>query len=85
MYELNMSKGSNIRIDEEDLKKIRENISANLIQVKQAIINPSFLISIVPIEEKEVITKPIFEIKDGIARQVSIETTKRLQNKLSTT
>lgn len=58
IYKLNLSKGESIRIDEEDLEVIKKNIKASLIQVKQGIFNPSFMISIVPQpDEKEFVEK----------------------------
>ncbi len=55
IYDLLLSKGQSIKIDEEDLQKIRTNISSNLIQVKQGIFNPSFMVMIVPTKEPDVI------------------------------
>lgn len=73
IYELIMSKGEKIKIDEEDLQKVKENISANLIRVKQGIINPSFMVMIVPTNESDVITKPKYEIEGGTAKIVGEE------------
>lgn len=68
-----MSKGPSIRIDDDDLEKIRKNIGESLIQIKQAIINPSFMISITPTNEKSVITRTKAEIRDGKSYAVSEE------------
>lgn len=78
-----MSKGQNIKIDEQDLKKIKENMSENFIVVKQAIINPSFIVSITPTEEKEFATKPKVEIDNGIAKIVGQEKIATLADKMS--
>lgn len=61
IYEVNMSKGLKLKIDEEDYNKIVKNISANLIQVKLGTINPSFIISIIPIEEDDTYQKKIYK------------------------
>ncbi len=61
IYEIIMSKGEKIRIDEDDLKKVKNNLSASLIQVKQGIINPSFMVMIVPTNEPDKVLKPIYE------------------------
>lgn len=53
IYEVHLSKGNKVKIDEDDLNKIKENLSSNFIQVKMGIINPSFIISIIPIEETD--------------------------------
>ena len=57
IYIVNLSKGDQIKIDEEDLQNITRNIKAPLIRVKQGIINPSFMISIIPTDEKDVKTQ----------------------------
>lgn len=75
IYKVNMSKGSFIHIDDEDLEKIKVNIKAPLVQVKQGIINPSFMISIVPdpeIEEVKVYTKAIHQ-DNGTVRLEEVE------------
>ena len=56
-----MSKGPSIRIDEDDLVKIKANIGESLIAVKQGIINPSFMISIIPTNEPDTKIKQIIE------------------------
>ena len=68
IYEIIMSKGQTIKIDEEDLQKIQENIKAPLVKVKQGIINPSFMVSIIPTNEADTKIKNIIEVKDGRAR-----------------
>lgn len=78
-----MSKSSPIRIDEEDLVKIRQNLSANLIQVKQGIINPSFMVMIVPTKEPDVFLKPIIKEEDGVAKIVGQEEIKKLSDLMS--
>lgn len=84
IYMINMSKGKDIKIDEEDLQKLKDNIKAPLIQLKQGIINPSFMISIVPTEEKDVIQKPIFQhdSENRVSRVVGYEEVKLLENKM---
>lgn len=85
IYEVIMSKGEKIKIDEEDLVKIKENLSANLIRVKQGIINPSFMVMIVPTNEADVISKPIVEIDEssGVAVQTGVERIAVLADKMS--
>jgi len=54
-----------IELDQEDFEKLSQNIqSGNLIKVKQAIINPSFVVAIVPFE-KEAPKKVTGYVKDG--------------------
>lgn len=66
IYKINMSKGDAIKIDSEDLQKIKLNIQAPLITIKQAIINPSFMISIIPLPgEKEFDEKYELQVEDG--------------------
>lgn len=78
-----MSKGEKIKIDEEDLVKIKENLSANLIKVKQGIINPSFMVMIVPTNEADVISKPKFDLEGPSARVIGFEEVKVLADKMS--
>lgn len=78
-----MSKGEKIKIDEEDLVKIKENISANLIRVKQGIINPSFMVMIIPTNESDVVTKPIIDSTGDNARVIGSEEIKVLSDKMS--
>ena len=73
IYIINMSKGDNIKIDELDLNHIQENLSAPLIRVKQAIINPSFMISITPTNEEEFKIKPIIKLENGMAKIIGEE------------
>lgn len=61
IYTIEMSKGPSIRIDEDDLVKIKANIGESLIAVKQGIINPSFMISIIPTNEPDTRIKQILE------------------------
>ncbi len=61
IYDLILSKGHTIKIDEEDLAKIQVNISSNLIRVKQGIFNPSFMVMITPTNEPDIIKKPIID------------------------
>lgn len=83
IYQINMSKGQNIKIDEEDLKKIQENLSAPLIRVKQAIINPSFMVSITPTDEEDIVEKPKVEITNGVAYIVGKENFDVLVDKMT--
>lgn len=83
IYEIHMSKGQNIKIDEQDLAKIKENISENLIMIKHGIINPSFMVSITPTNESDFIIKPKIEIENGIAKIVGEEKIARLANEMS--
>ena len=84
MYEINMSKGVNIKIDSEDLQKIQDNLKAPLIRVKQAIINPSFMVSIVPIEEKEFSVKKKIVVENGVAKMIGEEKIRTLEDKMNT-
>lgn len=74
IYNIEMSKGPSIKIDEEDLVHIQKNIAQALIRVKQGIINPSFMISIIPTEEKD--TRDISKIEIINGRPTLISTTK---------
>lgn len=85
IYLVNMSKGESIKIDEEDLIKLQENMSAPLIRVKQAIINPSFMVSITPTEEKEFFNRRKIQIAMGIAEVVGEEKVKTLADKMTIT
>jgi hypothetical protein len=85
IYLINMSKGKDIRIDDEDLVKIEGNLSASLIRIKQGIINPSFMISITPTEEEEFRIKPKIELVDGVARVVGTERVRILADKMNIT
>ena len=84
IYLINMSKGESIKIDEDDLVKIQENLSAPLIRVKQAIINPSFMISITPSEnEQDLVTRKKVVLENGVAKIVGEEQVKTLADKMS--
>ena len=79
-----MSKGENIKIDEEDLKHIEDNLSAPLIRIKQAIINPSFMISIVPSEsEEDLVTRKKVVVENGVAKIIGEEKVKALADKMN--
>lgn len=82
IYQIEMSKGPSIKIDDDDLAKIRANIGESLIAVKQGIINPSFMISIIPTDEKDVVIKQKVEIVDGMAKITGQEEIKKLANKM---
>lgn len=83
IYEIQMSKGTNIKIDEEDLQKIQDNIGASLIRIKQAIINPSFMVCITPTDDKEFIVKPKIEVEDGVAKIIGEEKVALLADKMT--
>lgn len=84
IYIINMSKGENIKIDDEDLVKIQDNLSAPLIRVKQAIINPSFMISITPSEnESDLVTRKKVVVENGVAKIIGEESVKTLADKMS--
>lgn len=83
IYEVIMSKGEKIKIDEEDLVKIKENLSANLIRVKQGIINPSFMVMIVPTNEEDTAIRQRVELRDGKAVVVKDIEIKVLADKMS--
>ena len=48
IYKLQLSNKESIQIDQEEYNKVKENISANFIELKRGIINPSFVVSIIP-------------------------------------
>lgn len=83
IYEIHMSKGQNIKIDDEDLKKIKDNISAPLIGIKQGIINPSFMVSITPTKEKEFIIKPKIIVENGVAKMIGEEKVAKLADDMT--
>lgn len=83
IYEINMSKGVNIRIDEEDLQKIKDNLSSSLIIVKQAIINPSFMISITPTEEQDIVIRPKVLVENGVAKIIGEDKVSVLANNMN--
>ena len=83
IYEIQMSKGPSIKIDEEDLVKIKANIGESLIQIKQGIINPSFMIAIIPTDEEETRVKKFIEIHEGRAVVTATETIKKLVDKMT--
>ena len=83
IYQVEMSRGPSIKIDESDLAKIKENITESLISVKQGIINPSFMISIIPTQEKEFVIRPKIELESGAAKIVGREKVRTLADKMS--
>lgn len=83
IYEITMSKGEKIKIDEEDLVKIKENLSANLIRVKQGIINPSFMVMITPTNEPDVIIKQEYWQEGDTMKVVGQTEVKVLADKMS--
>lgn len=78
-----MSKGPSIKIDEEDLAKIKANIGESLIAVKQGIINPSFMISIIPTTEKEFVVRNKYEHGDGIVKIIGEEKVRALADTMN--
>lgn len=78
-----MSKGPNIKIDEQDLAHLQANIEKSLIRVKQGIINPSFMVSIIPTNEKDVEIKNKIELKDGRPVIVGTEEVRILADKMN--
>lgn len=83
IYEIKMSKGESIRIDEEDLIKIENNIGASLIRVKQAILNPSFMVCITPTDEQDFVVKPKIEVVNGVAKIIGEEKVTLLADKMT--
>ena len=83
IYKIVMSKGEEIKIDEEDLVKIKANIGESLIQIKQGIINPSFMIAIIPTDEPETQIKHILEKRGNTAVITATETIKKLVDKMT--
>lgn len=53
IYELRCSDGTKIKIDDEDLKKIESHNDAFMLRLKQGIVRPPFITSILPTKEKE--------------------------------
>lgn len=52
-YKLQLSNKTDIEIDQDDFNKFATNApSGNFIKLKQGLINPSFVVAIVPIEKK---------------------------------
>ena len=78
-----MSKGPSIKIDEEDLAHLQENIEQALIRVKQGIINPSFMISIIPTNEKDVEIRNKIEMREGRPVIVGSEEARVLADKMN--
>lgn len=53
-YKISLSNKLDVEIDEEDFTKLKANIeSGKLIQLKQAVINPSFIVGITPIKKEK--------------------------------
>lgn len=78
-----MSRGGVIKIDEEDLAHIQKNIGESLIRVKQGIINPSFMISIIPTAEEEFIEKSKVEMIGGRPTLTRMEKVRSLADKMN--
>jgi hypothetical protein len=52
-YKIYLSSRVDIEIDDDDYQKLTQSISSgNLIKLKQAIINPSFIVCIIPFHKK---------------------------------
>ena len=83
IYKIHMSRGDDIKIDEEDLAKLKENIAEKLIALKQGIINPSFMISITPTSEKEFVEKPDLIVENGVAKIIGTTKVATLANKMN--
>lgn len=69
IYELIMSKGEKIRIDQEDLEKLQANSSSFMVVLKQAMVRPPFVVAVLPTSESEKMEK--VEIIDGKPRITS--------------
>jgi len=80
IYKIIMSRGEAIKIDEEDLRKLTDNIGEKLVRLKQGIINPSFMISIVPTDEEDVLKIPIIDTTSGVAKITGYTETLKLKN-----
>ncbi len=83
IYDLLLSKGSVIKIDEEDLQVIKDNIGSSLIKLKQGIFNPSFMVTIVPTHQPDVISKPIIDSTGDTAKVTGETEVKVLQDLMS--
>ncbi len=83
IYDLILSKGSVIKIDEEDLEVIKDNIGKSLIKIKQGIFNPSFMVTIVPTNQSDVIEKYKIETQGNIAKITGTEEIKVLPDLMS--
>ena len=79
IYNVELSNGTKVRIDDEDLKLIKDNSSEFMIQVKQAIIRPSFIVAITPTDEKETVSG--IEIREGVPHRIG--EFKKLQDLMS--
>ncbi len=85
IYQVEMSKGPNIKIDDADLAHLQKNIGEALIRVKQGIINPSFMVSIIPTDEKETKMVPKIDYQGGNGAPILVgtEEVKTLADKMS--
>lgn len=83
IYKLILSKGAEIKIDEEDLAVIKRDISSTLIKVKQGIFNPSFMVMIVPTNEADVIEKYKMDTSGSTAIITGTEEVKVLADLMS--
>jgi hypothetical protein len=83
IYQIEMSRGPSIKIDEEDLAKIKANIGESLISVKQGIINPSFMISIIPTDDEDTKIEKKVEIVNGRPMMIVGKKTSALSNKMN--
>ena len=53
-----MSSKDKIIVDEDDFKKLEQNLgTGNLIRLKKGIVNPSFIVSIYPITQQEALSE----------------------------
>ena len=53
MYKIILNNKNEIIIDDEDYKKFEQNITSTFVRLKQAVINPSYVIAIIPHNEKK--------------------------------
>lgn len=74
LYNVILSNKTSVKIDEVDFQKLQSGIgSGNLIRFKQAIINPSFIVAILPIFEKEKTQIEGYEDKERGVFVVTVE------------
>lgn len=64
-YQIILTKGDPIIIDQIDYKKLVENLSESFVKMKKGVVNPSFIVSIYPISEKRALEGETVPREDG--------------------
>lgn len=80
IYEIHNSKGPSILADDADLTKIETNTGAFMVRIKQGIVRPPFIVSIIPTDRKETYLEQKVSIVNGVARVTSSTQTKVLKD-----